>query len=129
MWHLKRLYKVPSEKSRNLIPKAACERASVALLCFVVGGDREVASWACSPPYRKATSLRGRAYERVQSQSPSPSCSCTPKSVFVLYRIGVANLTTDTGCRGGSVALNRFRAFSKWFSASVMPPPLRVSAG
>ena len=31
--------------------------------------------------------------------------------------------------RGGSVALNRFRAFSKWFSASVMPPPLRVSAG
>ncbi len=33
------------------------------------------------------------------------------------------------GLRGGSVALNRFRAFSKWFSASVMPPPLRVSAG
>ena len=31
--------------------------------------------------------------------------------------------------RDGSVALNRFRAFSKWFSASVMPPPLRVSAG
>lgn len=31
--------------------------------------------------------------------------------------------------RVGSVALNRFRAFSKWFSASVMPPPLRVSAG
>ena len=30
--------------------------------------------------------------------------------------------------RGGSVDLNRFRAFSKWFSASVMPPPLRVSA-
>lgn len=31
--------------------------------------------------------------------------------------------------RGGSVDLNRFWAFSKWFSASVMPPPLRVSAG
>ena len=30
--------------------------------------------------------------------------------------------------RGGSVSLNRFRAFSKWFSASVMPLPLRVSA-
>ena len=31
--------------------------------------------------------------------------------------------------RGGSVRLNRFRAFSKWISASVMPPPLRASAG
>ncbi|MBA3909190.1 MAG: hypothetical protein C0524_04740 [Rhodobacter sp.] len=31
--------------------------------------------------------------------------------------------------RGGSVDLNRFRAFSKWFSASVTPPPLRASAG
>ena len=31
--------------------------------------------------------------------------------------------------RGGSVDLNRFWAFSKWFSASVTPPPLRASAG
>jgi hypothetical protein len=31
--------------------------------------------------------------------------------------------------RGGSVDLYRFRAFSKWFSASVTPPPLRASAG
>jgi len=31
--------------------------------------------------------------------------------------------------RGGSVCLNRFRAFCKWFSASVMPLPLRASAG
>jgi hypothetical protein len=31
--------------------------------------------------------------------------------------------------RGGSVCLNRFRAFSKWISASVMPPPLWASAG
>jgi hypothetical protein len=31
--------------------------------------------------------------------------------------------------RGGSVDLNGFRAFSRWFSASVMPPPLRASAG
>jgi len=30
--------------------------------------------------------------------------------------------------RGGLVDLNRFRAFSKWFSASVTPPPLRASA-
>lgn len=33
------------------------------------------------------------------------------------------------GVRGGSVDLNRFRAFSKWFSASVMPLPHRASAG
>jgi hypothetical protein len=31
--------------------------------------------------------------------------------------------------RGGSVDLNRFRAFSKWFSASVTPLPLLASAG
>ncbi|WP_203416527.1 acetyl-CoA hydrolase/transferase family protein [Paracoccus sp. MKU1] len=31
--------------------------------------------------------------------------------------------------RGGSVYLNRFGAFFKWISASIMPPPLRVSAG
>ena len=31
--------------------------------------------------------------------------------------------------RGGSVRLNRFLAFSKWFSALVMPLPLRASAG
>jgi hypothetical protein len=31
--------------------------------------------------------------------------------------------------RCGSVDLNRFRAFSRWISASVMPPPLRASAG
>ena len=31
--------------------------------------------------------------------------------------------------RGGSVCLNSSRAFSKWFSASVTPPPLRVPAG
>lgn len=31
--------------------------------------------------------------------------------------------------RGGSVDLNRFRAFSKWFSASVMPLPPRALAG
>lgn len=31
--------------------------------------------------------------------------------------------------RGGSVCLNRFRVFSKWTSASVMPLPLRASAG
>jgi len=30
--------------------------------------------------------------------------------------------------RGGSVDLNRFRAFSKWFSALVTPPPPRASA-
>ncbi len=41
-------------------------------------------------------------------------------------RTGVSN-KSDLGGRGGSVDLNRFRAFSKWFSASVMPPPLRVS--
>lgn len=28
-----------------------------------------------------------------------------------------------TAERGGSVSLNRVRAFSKWFSAWVMPPP------
>ena len=31
--------------------------------------------------------------------------------------------------RGGSVFLNRFGAFFKWISASIMPPPLRASAG
>ena len=31
--------------------------------------------------------------------------------------------------RGGSVYLNRFRAFAKWTSALVMLPPLRASAG
>ena len=31
--------------------------------------------------------------------------------------------------RSGSVDLNRFEAFSKWFSASVTPLPLRASAG
>nr|WP_081880298.1 DDE-type integrase/transposase/recombinase [Paenirhodobacter enshiensis] len=31
--------------------------------------------------------------------------------------------------RGGSVDPSRFWAFSKWFSASVTPPPLRASAG
>jgi len=31
--------------------------------------------------------------------------------------------------RGGSVCLNRFWAFSKWFSALVKPPLFRVSAG
>ena len=30
--------------------------------------------------------------------------------------------------RGGSVDLNRFRAFLKWISASVKPPPHRASA-
>ena len=38
-------------------------------------------------------------------------------------------LTPGVSVRGGSVCLNRFRAFSKWFSASVTPPPLRASAG
>ena len=33
------------------------------------------------------------------------------------------------GVRGGSVCLNRFRAFSKWFSGSVTPPPDRAAAG
>ena len=38
--------------------------------------------------------------------------------------------TSDAhGWRGGSVDLNRFRAFSRWFSASVTPRPLRSSAG
>jgi hypothetical protein len=31
--------------------------------------------------------------------------------------------------RGGSVCLNRFRAFSKWIAASVMPLPPQASAG
>ncbi len=31
--------------------------------------------------------------------------------------------------RGGSAYLNRSWAFSKWFSASVMPPPLWAPAG
>ena len=35
----------------------------------------------------------------------------------------------ERSLRGGSVELNRFRAFCKWFSASVMPLPLRASAG
>jgi hypothetical protein len=38
-------------------------------------------------------------------------------------------VVANGGIRGGSVDLNRFRAFSKWFSASVTPPPLRASAG
>ncbi len=31
--------------------------------------------------------------------------------------------------RGGSVYLNRFWAFSKWFSASITPPALQAAAG
>ena len=41
--------------------------------------------------------------------------------VDLLRRVKVA--------RGGSVDLNRFWAFSKWFSALVTPPLLRALAG
>jgi hypothetical protein len=42
-------------------------------------------------------------------------------------RIVISNILVEK--RGGSVCLNRFRAFSKWISAFVMPLPLRASAG
>ena len=43
------------------------------------------------------------------------------KDVHELIRRNMSEL----GSRGGSVDLNRFQAFSKWFSAFVTPPPLR----
>ena len=42
------------------------------------------------------------------------------------HRVVVGRQIVD---RSGSVDLIRFRVFSKWFSASVTPPPLRASAG
>ena len=37
--------------------------------------------------------------------------------------------TTNNNQRDGSVCLNSFRAFCKWISASVMPPPPGAQAG
>ena len=48
---------------------------------------------------------------------------------FLSPRLFMNNGTKAAAVRGGSVDLNRFRALCKWFSASVMPLPLRVSAG
>ena len=44
-------------------------------------------------------------------------------------RVSLTDRPSDAAVRGGSVRLNRFLAFSKWFSALVMPLPLRASAG
>jgi hypothetical protein len=44
-----------------------------------------------------------------------------------LHRI-VCKLLGYADYRGGSVCLNRWRAFSEWFSAWVMLPPLLASA-
>ena len=50
-------------------------------------------------------------------------------SVFKRFRRWVKADVFYNMFRGGSVDLNRFRAFSEWFSASVMPLPPRASAG
>lgn len=54
--------------------------------------------------------------------------------VLVIFMTSTPEIEGSIGAfmratRGGSVCLNRPRAFSKWFSALVTPPPLRVSAG
>ena len=50
---------------------------------------------------------------------------------FSLSLRNVEDLLHERGIdiRGGSVSLNRIRAFRKWFSAWVMPPPLLAPAG
>ena len=40
-----------------------------------------------------------------------------------------AQAVSDRDRRDGSVCLNSFRAFCKWISASVMPPPPGAQAG
>ena len=42
---------------------------------------------------------------------------------------GRTGLTACVVARDGSVCLNSFRAFCKWISASVMPPPPGAQAG
>jgi len=49
--------------------------------------------------------------------------------VFGRIFVELAKGGGDTEDRGGSVCLNRFRAFRKWFSASVMLPPHPAPAG
>ena len=40
-----------------------------------------------------------------------------------------AQACTEVDIRGGSVCLNRFRAFLKWFSALIMLPPEPATVG
>nr|WP_245729386.1 type I restriction endonuclease [Salinihabitans flavidus] len=53
----------------------------------------------------------------------------TGQSASMETEIGLAEFPSPDELRGGSVCLNRFRAFCKWFSASARPLPLRASAG
>jgi hypothetical protein len=47
----------------------------------------------------------------------------------LMDQFGVSVNQASTDLRSGSVDLNKFRAFSKWISAFVMPLPHRASAG
>lgn len=62
-----------------------------------------------------------------QSTVTLPICSSGGICVSRFRNTGASPMRLPV--RGGSVDLNRFRAFSKWFSASVTPLPLLASAG
>jgi hypothetical protein len=103
-------------------------------LCWVVGTDDLDAVIAASPVDLGEVVLftRGDRSWRLTQQTPrivNASIKCLRSNAQAPSAMQINQPYIPHTARGGSVDLNRFWAFSKWFSAVVTPLPLRASAG
>lgn len=80
-------------------------------------------------PHDEPLVPRGAAFFPVPKPGPTRNRAFVPVPGFTLLAFSSAVEPPRIAYRGGWVCPNRFRAFSKWISAFVMPPPLRASAG
>ena len=92
-------------------------------------GPHRVVQYGGMPPYRETRAYVARitaAVASVQTVNPAP---VPPERDRPFASPEVRRTLRYGNTRGGSVCLNRFRAFPKWLSAFVTLPPLPALAG